>query len=338
MKRFHVLYLYFVYSITWDIVSNETLTVGFLIPWEQGSWRVGPFLGSAVVLGIQEVQRRQLLPGYEIDWVMRDDYCEPRRGMQMAVDLWHSEDLDVIIGSSCSVVCQPVSLLAAAWGLPVVSWSCSSLSLSNKQAYPTFSRVNQPNIGRIPPLVSIAGRMQWKRTCILSTPEDLYKFLAQGLFKEIQQQGMYVELHIVDSTVRGNDILQDKMQALKSIFTSLIKKISYIVLLTYPVDMRNMLISAYDVGMLNGEYAFMTLEYGLTIMDIPQTFRPELDDFIYDGLLALGPSWPSGSAWDGFRQDVINTFQDPRFDHLPHLPLNASIDQVHNYAGMLIDR
>jgi hypothetical protein len=59
-----------------------------------------------------------------------------------------------------------------------------------------------------------------------------------------------------------------------------------------------------------------------------------MDEFIYEGLMAIGPSWPSGVEWDEFRHDVIDTLQDPRFEHLPHLPPDANIDQVHEYAGM----
>ena len=59
----------------------------------------------------------------------------------MAVDSWsNSDDLDGIIGAACSIVCQPVGLLAAAWNVPMVSYTCSSGSLSNKDVYPTFSR------------------------------------------------------------------------------------------------------------------------------------------------------------------------------------------------------
>jgi hypothetical protein len=319
--------------VTEGKVTNKTLTLGFLLPWEKG-WSAGPFLGSAIILGIKEVQNRQLLPGYELKWVMRDDYCNPRRGMQVAVDLWHTEHLSGIIGTTCSVVCQPVALLAAAWGLPVVGWGCSSVSLSNKQVYPTFTRVLNSNLGRAPPIAGVAARFHMDRICIISTPEDIYKHLAQTLFTEIQHQGMYVELHTVDSTVRGEEIIEDKMDTLKKIFGSLVNRFSLIVLLTYPIDFRNMLISAYDVGMLNGEYGFMFLEYGLGIIDTPQTYRPEMDEFIYEGLMAIGPSWPSSIEWDEFRQDVIDTLQDPRFEHLPHLPPDANIDQAHEYAGM----
>ncbi len=112
-------------------VETDILTLGFLSPWEKGHL-LAQTAGSGIVVGIQEVGQRQILPGYTIEWVFRDDYCEPRWGMKMAVELWASvQQLDGIIGSVCSVVCQPVSLLAASLNIPVVSWGAQVLN------YPT---------------------------------------------------------------------------------------------------------------------------------------------------------------------------------------------------------
>ena len=70
---------------------------------------MGPLIGSAFLVGLEEVKRRRLLPGYEIEWVLRDSWCRPRRGMQMVIEIWDEvDDLDAIIGPGCSVVCEPV--------------------------------------------------------------------------------------------------------------------------------------------------------------------------------------------------------------------------------------
>ena len=62
-------------------------------------------------------------------------------GFREAVSVWQeAADLDMILGDGCSVVCQPISLLTAAWNIPTVSFACSSGSLSDKSVYPTFTR------------------------------------------------------------------------------------------------------------------------------------------------------------------------------------------------------
>ena len=142
---------------------NKRLTLGYILPWTQG-WPLGPSIGSAIILGMEEVRNREILPGYDIEWELRDDFCEPRRGMQVIVDLWDSvEDLDGLIGSGCSTVCQPESLLAASWGIPVVSWACSSHTLSDKDIYPTFTRVDGPWTARSHVYDHLADVFNWKK-------------------------------------------------------------------------------------------------------------------------------------------------------------------------------
>ena len=67
-------------------------------------------------------------------------------GFKAAVEAWsESADLDGLVGASCSIVCQPVGLLAAYWNIPMVSFFCASGSLADKETYPTFTRT-APNI------------------------------------------------------------------------------------------------------------------------------------------------------------------------------------------------
>ena len=68
-------------------------------------------------------------------------FCRMFPGVKMAVEAWMtSHDLDGIIGATCSVVCQPVALIAAAWNIPMVSNLCTSGYLSDRTIYPTFTR------------------------------------------------------------------------------------------------------------------------------------------------------------------------------------------------------
>ena len=58
-------------------VTNGTLTLGYLLSWSH-EWAVGPFIGSAIAVGINEIKRRQLLPDYDVDWILADTRCEVR--------------------------------------------------------------------------------------------------------------------------------------------------------------------------------------------------------------------------------------------------------------------
>ncbi len=93
-----------------------------------------------------------------------------------------------------------------------------------------------------------------------------------------------------------------------------------------------MLIMAMDEGMIDGQYAFMSNE-ALIYINKPQWYRPEVDSIIINGMIGIGVANPSGTQWDHFRQQVIDAFQDVRFENLTHLPPGAYLDDVNVYAG-----
>ena len=63
-------------------------------------------------------------------------------GMKKLIDIWRdNQDLDVIIGDACSMVCHPASLLASVWNVPIISYGCTLQELSDKSTHPTFVRI-----------------------------------------------------------------------------------------------------------------------------------------------------------------------------------------------------
>ena len=76
-----------------------SLKIGFLISWT-GAYPLGERTGSAGPLAVDEVKRRNLLPGYNIEWTWRDTSWNSRKGLVGAVDMWsqYGGDIDAFIG------------------------------------------------------------------------------------------------------------------------------------------------------------------------------------------------------------------------------------------------
>ena len=204
---------------------NKTFTLAYTLSWNQ-EWLVGRQIGSAIMLGIEEVYRRNLLPGYEIKWTWRDSYCQPNQGTKMIVDMWNSvEDLDAIIGDGCSVVCQPAALLAAAWGIPIISWGCTSASLSNKVAYPTFTRVHGTWLNLGPVFYHLSEELYWDTVAIITTPEDIWKLTAEAIQKEMVKYGKTVYFRVMETTVRGDAVDLESLEALRNMMIELQSKV-----------------------------------------------------------------------------------------------------------------
>ncbi len=182
-SRFSYLTITEAANIQGDVLPNKTFTLGFVLPWEK-EVRLGGIIGSAMLVGVQEVYKRQILHGYEIEFSWRDTWCNAQRGMRGAVDIWKSvQDLDGIIGAACSTVTQPVALLAAAWGIPVVSWGSTSESLSDKETYPTFTRSEGTwaILGDV--IREVASVFDWNTIAIIYTQADIMKLTAEAIGK-----------------------------------------------------------------------------------------------------------------------------------------------------------
>ncbi len=300
------------------VAINMTLTLGFSIPWERG-WTVGGTIGSAIVLGIKEVEKRQLLPGYDVEWVWGDTYCEPRQGMQVAVNMWNSvQDLDALIGPVCSIVCLPVSLLATAWNIPLVSWGCTSPSLSDKSLHPTFSRTDGTVLTLGPVFDGLAHMFGWTRVAIITITDELYKGAAEATRVEMENHGREIYFRVMETTIQGQETNLDSLNALKSIMQDIKEQTRIIYLFSHQPDLESILSIALELGMLNGEFVFTTFELCTAI----------------DHVIGINLNPPSGPDFDDFLKQIIEEFQTPIFDDIAHVAANASIHEISYYAGM----
>ena len=302
------------------VAVNNTLTLAYSIPWERG-WVIGPLLGSAIIPGIEEVHRRQLLPGYDIEWVWADSYCEPRRGMLNMVNMWKSvEDLDGIIGGGCSVVCQPIALLAAAWNIPVVSWGCGSASLSDKATYPTFTRPVNNLVNMGPIFQALSATLGWNRVAVLTTPQDIWKKTGESIKKSMEANGGEALFRVVQPTMRGSTVNTKSLADMKETLKGLQHQVRIFYVLIYESDLYNLLTLAVELGMANGQYVFVTSEYHKSLAT-RWPYNSSAERRAIEGLMGLSIAQPDGQQYQDFLKEVIKAFQHPRFANVPHLPL-----------------
>ena len=101
----------------------------------------------------------------------------------------------------------------------------------------------------------------------------MWRLTSIAFFNELQKQGKEVTLQVIDTTIRGRHLDLSNFQALKQVLVGWKDKVRLVCLIAGTSDVRNMLIAALDVGMLNGNYAFVTMEFILVMLNIPQTYR-----------------------------------------------------------------
>lgn len=308
---------------------KKELHLAYLMPWTN-SWDVGPLIGSAIILGIETVFKRGLLPGYDISWSWVDSKCEPLPGVKAVVTMFiENRKLDGIIGAGCSVVCEPVSLLATAKNTPMVSYACASELLSDKNTHKTFTRVSG-SVEHYPPIYSaIPVVFGWSRIAIMATSVEVSQSAAKRSMAIMQSKGMSVLFYTMRQVVLDSNIDQDALLDIEKILNIIRKRTSFIFILANDDDKAIILAKAKQMNMLTPEYAYMTSESKLR-----STSSLSGQD-VFQGVISLQASAPDSQEWKAFMERVKTSFADPHFDNVSRATTTELSDGTAVYAGNL---
>uniref|UniRef100_A0ABM0M6S0 Guanylate cyclase n=1 Tax=Saccoglossus kowalevskii TaxID=10224 RepID=A0ABM0M6S0_SACKO len=251
-------------------IETREFHLGLLLPWD-GFWPVGKHAAGAALVAIDFINADAQFSaihtnGHNLSLAWRDDKCDVGVGLSQLVDLWSvkydGNHLDAFIGPGCSIICEPGGLLASQWGVPMVSWGCASSALSNKIEYPTFARTVAPMTRTADFVLQIMLHFNWTRVAIITTAESVWQLTANALSKKLIENNIEVpEFHIFYSSdeLTKYENMKSGYQALEEAKSSS----RIFILCAYGRDVRHLLLSAYDLRMTEGEYAFFTLQVSL---------------------------------------------------------------------------
>ena len=127
------------WACTAAATNLTTLEIGVMLPWS--GWAVGNAIAAVVPMAIESINQSPLMPsGYRLNWTTRDSKCDVGASLEALFEFDRAGTLDAIIGPACSAACEAVAAWAAQSNTPVISYSCMSTTLSNRNAFPTFGR------------------------------------------------------------------------------------------------------------------------------------------------------------------------------------------------------
>ena len=92
---------------------------------------------GAAALAVERVNAdKALLPGQRLEYSWADSGCSAQQGLEaMGKLLSEAHRIYAVIGPGCSSACEVTSYLAAGQYMPQISYSCSAVSLSNKEKF-----------------------------------------------------------------------------------------------------------------------------------------------------------------------------------------------------------
>ena len=212
-------------SYLWNTSSTTTtattaLTLGYV--GIHTRWSFFPDLtvhtmAAALYLAVEDIAANATLLGdYNIRIVSRDSSCNPNKAVATLVTLVQEENVDVIIGPTCSPACMALGYLAAEWNIPVISYSCVSDELSSKEFFWTFLRTASTTEQASQAIRTFVARNGWRKTCALSSEigyTSVYLDSVLSLFPQfnitvihterLQQSAIPVQLHSLSQVCRG---------------------------------------------------------------------------------------------------------------------------------------
>ncbi|XP_066267244.1 atrial natriuretic peptide receptor 1-like [Branchiostoma lanceolatum] len=326
------------YNNTEAVESRKNLTVVVLVPWT-GAWPIGKRMAPAAAVAIDDINNNDaLLPAYHLDFVWKDTGCSAREGMDVTMELYEElrTDLRVIIGPGCDAVCGPIGVLAASWNVPVVSWGCASSHLSNKDEYPTFARTVGPFAKTGALFVSLLKHFGWSRAAILASTQQVWQTTSLAIKLALEDDGIAVAFFqsfdpgYAQMSERERAMHHDALETAKT-------KARILIFCANGGDVREMLLMAADLGIVNGDYVFVVINFAPDAILGENTWmgqdgRDEEAKRVFNGLLNVHVHTPLLDDWERLEREVRYRMAGP--------PFNRGMqryEKVDVYAAMLYD-
>ena len=125
------------------LFAGTNLHLAVLVP-TADSWPEGRASIGAIALAVDAANAQAIQPGSVrairggmITYSWREADCEPSAALAALTRILDERPVDAVIGPDCSVACETTAILTAGLDIPQISYSCSSIALSDKRMYPT---------------------------------------------------------------------------------------------------------------------------------------------------------------------------------------------------------
>ncbi|KJH40738.1 ligand-binding protein, receptor family [Dictyocaulus viviparus] len=287
---------------------------------------------SAVLIAKDRIIKEQLLPLYEIEFVVRFDECDEKLAVGIATELITSQNVDVIIGPTCSNAAIISGVTAAFYNIPLFTWGLSTSSaFGNMDRFPTTGllSVNSYSLGIA--IHSIMLSFEWHQFAfVYSNKGDNEK--CSMMKNDIGDVFAETEDVIITTTIRLKDVTSvEVIQALRNV--SARSRIVVVCLAEGFNYKRTFMLAAKDGGYLNDEYVYIfadTKSKGYYVAILGEPDKPIWEDMATpsdgrdkEALMAfgktlvvsnhLGSGFTDGN-YDEFKNSVISRMKEPPFN------------------------
>ena len=172
---------------------SENIHLGVMLPTSRdGFSELGRALELAIAPAIQHVYNHSRLSRqWNITYTVKDSACHKTIAVGKTYEL---HTADAFIGPACSDSCLSAGLLATYWNKPMISYSCSSVELSNRMFYRTFARTqpfSRTYSDETPDILLQSMKVyNWSRAAIISMEDLVWTPIAISMTKIFQNNNI----------------------------------------------------------------------------------------------------------------------------------------------------
>ncbi|XP_070538177.1 atrial natriuretic peptide receptor 1-like [Ptychodera flava] len=260
--------------------------------------------GPAALNALDKVNNdTSLLAGHTLTYDLYDTVCNPINTLGTVVEMMKVHNYTGFIGPLCSLACRLTARLAVFYNLPTFSGICSSNEMQNKDEFKTLIRTFGPMYKMGAFFKSICDTLGWDLISIIRDDFTTWEITSEGIKLAVEEANFTVSYYF------HGDLHSENLEKILEEAVS----VSRIIVLGMPGELvRQFMIIANRMGLINGEYAFVCIYLFQDVQahgdfSWDQGTDPEENaqaKEAYEALLFLGLYEPDTEEFQTFSQEV----------------------------------
>ncbi|ETE63174.1 Retinal guanylyl cyclase 1, partial [Ophiophagus hannah] len=244
-------------------IHATTFKVGVIGPWKCDSIYAQAYPDAAAKLAVSRINKDPTLnKGYWFDYVLLNEDCQTSKALAGLVNAEYYAS--GFVGPINPTACQAAGLLGKTWNKPIVSWAC----LMDEAEVNRFGTFVWPLPQASTVLYTVLKHFQWAHLGVITSKEDLWVQVGQGLADLLRNLGLPVTvMATMEDEPSG---VEDALRKIKKA-----NNIRAVIMCMHSVllggeEQRLLLEKAEEMAMTRGSYIFIpydALSYSMPYQD-----------------------------------------------------------------------
>ncbi|RWS14281.1 atrial natriuretic peptide receptor 1-like protein [Dinothrombium tinctorium] len=264
------------------------------------------------------------------------DSCYGNLAPSLAAEEYYARKVSAFIGPACNYALDQVARLASHWNIPIFTAGGWGAEFADKKLYQSLTRLSFSLDKICHFFVQILRQFDWHHVSMIVDESDLYQVSfsksLDSMFKLANENGYTIRIN-----QQSFDPTSNASWSFKKFLVDSRKNARIFIILTKATILRDILLTAHDLGMNTNEYAFLTVEL-IKDKDAAKNVgwykvgdrRNKIAKKIYESLMVVSVKSPTTARFNTFVTDVVQFAREK-------LNQNIHIDEINPIVAAFYD-